>query len=174
MTSDLSYPVGKFDASVPVTPAMRGPAIDTIADLPRRLRESVAGLTDAQLDTAYRPGGWTVRQVVHHVADSHANGYIRMKLGLTEDVPTIKPYDQDEWAKLADTRLPIDVSLGILDGVHARWATLWRSLTPDAFLRTFRHPEIGTLTLDTHLQLYAWHSRHHVAHITSLRQREGW
>src|SRR5687767_11940989 len=160
MTADLSYPVGRFDPSAPVTPAMRGPAIETIAELPARLRESVAGLTDAQLDTPYRPGGWTVRQVVHHVADSHTNGYIRMKLGLTENVPTIKPYDQDEWAKLPDMRLPIDVSLGILDGVHLRWATVWRSLASDAFLRSFKHPEMGVLTLDTHLQLYAWHSRH--------------
>lgn len=174
MTIDLSYPVGRFDPSAPVTPAMRSPAIEDIDQLPARLRDAVERLSDAQLDTPYRPGGWTVRQVVHHVADSHVNGYIRMKLGLTEDVPTIKPYDQDEWAKLADMRLPIDVSLAILDGVHARWTTVWRALAPDDFRRTFKHPEIGTLTLDTHLQLSAWHSRHHVAHITSLRQRKGW
>lgn len=174
MATDLSYPLGRFDASLPVDPAMRGPAIDTIAELPRRMRDAVAGLSEAQLDTPYRPGGWTVRQLVHHVADSHMNGFIRTKLALTEDVPTIKPYDQDEWAKLPDMRLPIEISLGLLDAMHARWATVARALAGDDFARQFRHPEIGTLTLDTHLQLYAWHSRHHVAHITSLRARERW
>ena len=174
MIHDLSYPVGRFDPAAPVTPAMRGLAIEEVAQLPSRLRAAVDGLSSAQLDTPYRPGGWTVRQVVHHVADSHANGYIRMKLGLTEDTPTIKPYDQDEWAGLPDMGLPIDVSLAILDGVHSRWATLWRALGPEQFRRAFRHPEIGIVTVDTHPQLYAWHSRHHVAHVTSLRRREGW
>lgn len=174
MTTDLSYPIGRFDTSAPVDPAMRGPAIDAIAQLPARMREAIAGLTDPQLDTPYRPGGWTVRQLVHHVADSHMNGFIRTKLALTENVPTIKPYEQDDWAKLPDMRLPIAVSLGMLDGIHARWAAVCLALAPGDFSREFTHPEIGTLTLDTHLQLYAWHSRHHVAHITSLRRREGW
>lgn len=138
------------------------------------MRAAVAGLSQAQLDTPYRPDGWTVRQLVHHVADSHANGYVRLKLGLTEQEPMIKPYDQEAWALLPDSRLPIEISHAILDGVHARWTELWRSLAPGEFGRTFRHPEIGTVTLDFHLQMYGWHSRHHVAHITALRQREGW
>jgi hypothetical protein len=153
---------------------MREPAITAIAELPGRLRAAVAGLSHGQLDTPYRPGGWTVRQVVHHVADSHLNAYVRTKLGLTEREPTIKPYDQELWVPLADSRLPVDPSLMILDGMHARWAELWRSLTPDQFDRIFHHPEIGIVTLDAQLQMYAWHSRHHVAHITALRQREDW
>jgi len=153
---------------------MREPAITVIAELPMRVRAAVAGLTGAQLDTPYRPGGWTVRQVVHHVADSHTNAFIRLKVALTEDQPTIKPYDQDAWSALADMRLPIDVSLVLLDGLHARWVALYRSLAPSAFARVFHHPEIGVVTLDGQLQMYAWHSRHHVAHITSLRQREDW
>jgi len=152
---------------------MRGPAVAVIAELPTRLRAAVAGLTDAQLDTPYRPGGWTVRQVVHHVADSHLNAYIRLKFALTEEKPAIKPYDQDAWAGLADSRLPVEMSLATLDGVHARWTGLYRSLTDEQFGRTFRHPEIGTVTLDRQLQMYAWHGRHHVAHITALREREG-
>lgn len=154
---------------------MRAPAIEVIASLPARMRAAVSGLNDGQLDTAYRPGGWTVRQVVHHVADSHMNGFIRIKLALTEDNPTIKPYDQDAWATLADMRLPIDVSLNLLDGIHHRWEVVARAITPEQFSRTFVHPEMGEqLTVDQQLQLYAWHSRHHVAHITALRQREGW
>jgi hypothetical protein len=174
VTGDLRFPVGPFDLAAPVSPEMREPAMRVIAELPERMRAAVAGLGDAQLGTPYRPGGWTVRQVVHHVADSHMNAYIRTKLALTETEPAIKPYDQDAWAPLADARLPIALSLGILDGVHARWAVLWRSLTPAQFGRVFHHPEIGTVTLDLQLQQYAWHSRHHVAHIASLRQREGW
>jgi hypothetical protein len=171
----LSYPVGEFDISAPVTPAMRAPAIDEIAALPTRVRNAVKGLTDAQLDTPYRPGGWTVRQVVHHIADSHMNGFIRVRLSLTETTPTIKPYDEKLWANLADMKLPVDSSLEIIDGLHTRWAALYRTLTSDDFARTFFHPEMGrTMALDTHLQMYAWHCRHHVAHITSLRTREGW
>jgi hypothetical protein len=166
--------VGAFDHQAPLTADMRAPAIETIAALPAHIRAAVGNLLPAQLDTPYRPGGWTVRQLVHHVADSHMNAFIRLKLGLTEDVPTIKPYDQDAWATLADMGLPIDVSLGLLDGIHARWTAVWHSLTPDQFSRTFNHPEIGPLTLERHLQLYAWHSRHHVAHITALRARERW
>ena len=173
MTELLSFPIGRFDPSA-VSPEMRTPAIAAIAELPVRMRAAAAGLNDAQLDTPYRPGGWTVRQLVHHVADSHMNGYIRAKLGLTEHNPTIKPYEQDAWATLADMRLPIEVSLSLLDGIHLRWATVWNSLRPEQFARKFQHPELGALTLDTHLQLYAWHSRHHVAHITALRAREGW
>jgi hypothetical protein len=174
MTHALSYPVGRFDITAPLSEDMREPAIDTIAALPTHMRAAVDGLSPAQIDTPYRPGGWTVRQLVHHVADSHMNGFIRLKLGMTEDTPTVKPYDQDAWAALADARLPIDISLGLLDGIHARWTVVWRSLEPSAFARMFHHPEIGPVTLDRHLQLYAWHSRHHVAHITALREREHW
>jgi hypothetical protein len=174
MTLDPSYPVGRFDRTAAWTAESRRAAIDDIAALPVRMREAAAGLSDRQLDTPYRAGGWTVRQVVHHVADSHMNGYIRLKLGLTEDHPTIKPYEQDRWAALPDSRLPIAPSLAILDGVHERWTVLWRATTDGQFQRTFLHPELGPLTLETHLHLYAWHSRHHVAHVTGLRAREGW
>ncbi len=174
MTVDLSYPVGRFDRTATWTAASRAAAINDIAALPARMRDAVAGLGDAQLDTAYRPGGWTVRQLVHHVADSHMNGYIRLKLGLTEDNPHIKPYEQDAWAALPDSRLPVAPSLSILDAVHQRWTVLWRATTDAQFTRTFIHPELGPLTLETHLHLYAWHSRHHVAHVIGLRQREGW
>ncbi len=172
--SDARYPVGPFDQTTPLTTASRATAIDDIAALPGRLRGAVAGLAESQLDTPYRDGGWTVRQLVHHVADSHMNGYIRLKLGLTESNPTIKPYDQDGWAALPDSRMPIDVSLGILDGVHARWAQLYQSLEPALLQRPFTHPEMGMLTLDRHLHLYAWHGRHHTAHVTALRAAKRW
>jgi hypothetical protein len=174
MTGDLRYPVGTFDWLGVPRPEQREPAMTAIADLPRHMRAAVGGLADPQLDTPYRPGGWTVRQVVHHVADSHINGFIRTKLGLTEDAPTITSYDEEAWAELADMKMPIDVSLVILDGIHARWAAIWRSLDDAQLSRAFRHPEIGIVTLDQQLQGYAWHSRHHVAHITELRRREGW
>lgn len=173
LTTDLSFPVGRFDKTAPTDAASRGAAIDDIAALPARMRQAVAGLDD-RIDTPYRPGGWTVRQLVHHVADSHMNGYIRLKLGLTEDNPTIKPYQQDLWAELPDSTLPIDISLAILDCVHERWTTICRAMKPHEFMRTIHHPELGPLTLDVHLHLYGWHSRHHVAHITSLRGRTGW
>ena len=174
MTVDLSYPVGRFDPQATRTAETRRAAIEEIAALPAKMRNAVRGLSDAQLDTPYRPGGWTVRQLVHHVADSHMNGFIRTKLAVTEDNPTIKPYDQDAWSTLADTRLPIDGSLAILDAVHQRWTTVNRSLVEHDFARVFTHPELGSLTLDRHTHLYGWHSRHHVAHITGLREREGW
>jgi hypothetical protein len=170
----LRYPVGRFDWSLVPAPEMRTPAIQIIAKLPERVRAAVRHLSDSQLDTPYRLDGWTIRQVVHHLVDSHTNGYIRTKFGLTEDTPTIKPYDQDAWAGLADMRMPIEVSLEVLDGLHARWSHLWDSLTDTQFARAYTHPELGRVTLDQQLQGYAWHSRHHVAHITSLRQREGW
>ena len=174
LAEDLSFPIGPFDREAEITLDLRDAAIASIERLPERLREAVANLTGAQLDAAYRPGGWTVRQLVHHMADSHMNGYIRTKLAVTEDTPTIKPYEQDEWAMLADSTLAIEVSLQLLEALHQRWTTVWRSLSLVQFARAFRHPEIGLLTLDRHLQLYAWHSRHHVAHITALRAREGW
>jgi len=172
--TDLRYPVGEFKMPASVTPATRADAIEAIEALPGHMRNAVRGLSDSQLDTRYRPGGWTVRQVVHHVPDSHLNAYIRLKLAITEDNPTIKPYDQDAFAQLPDQRLPIDVSLLLLDALHARWTTVLRALTPDQFGRPLIHPEIGAITVDYLVQLYGWHSRHHVAHITRLREREGW
>jgi hypothetical protein len=171
---DPRYPVGRFDHHAARTPETRQAAMEDIAALPARMREAVRGLTQAQLDTPYRPGGWTVRQLVHHVADSHMNGYIRTKLALTEENPTIKPYDQDAWSKLPDSRLPVDLSLTILEAVHERWTAVNRSIAERDFARTFTHPELGELTLDRHVHLYGWHSRHHVGHIAGLRRREGW
>jgi hypothetical protein len=174
MTVDLSYPVGRFDKNATWTAESRRAAIESIAALPQKLRAAVNGLTEAQIDTPYRPGGWTVRQLVHHVADSHMNGYIRTKLAVTEDKPTIKPYDQDAWSQLPDSKLPIEISLVILDSVHQRWTVINRSLKDEDFQRTFVHPELGPLVLDTHTHLYGWHSRHHLAHVTGLRERERW
>lgn len=172
----LRYPVGRFQApTVPLTPAVRQAAIDAIAATPARLRAAVEGLDERQLDTPYRPGGWTVRQVVHHVPDSHVNSYVRFKLALTEDRPTIKTYAEAAWAELADARLPdVGVSLTLLDALHTRWVALLRSLGPADWERELMHPEMGVITVDTLLELYHWHGRHHVAHITSLRHREGW
>jgi hypothetical protein len=176
MNTDLQYPIGRFTPATPITDAMRDAAVEEIAALPERMRHAVAGLTDAQLDTPYRPGGWSVRQVVHHVPDSHVNAYIRLKLALTEDAPTITPYNEKAWAELADVRLPVEVSLALLDSVHARWVALCRDLKSTDWARTFIHPEYpeGPRTIDWLVQIYAWHSNHHLAHITSLRRREGW
>ncbi|HLK31708.1 MAG TPA: putative metal-dependent hydrolase [Terriglobales bacterium] len=173
--SDLSYPIGKFASERDLTPQRRAELIAQIADAPARLRAAVQGLTPQQLDTPYRPQGWTVRQVVHHVPDSHMNAYIRFKLALTETEPTIKPYEQQLWAELADTRqTPIEASLSLLELLHQRWVILLKSIADAEWQRTFRHPELGIVRLDTNLALYAWHGRHHVAHITCLRERMGW
>ncbi len=175
MSEDLRYPIGEFDRNYDTSPEARQRRIQTIADLPQRLRAAVAGLSDAQLDTPYRPGGWTIRQTVHHVPDSHANAFIRFKLALTEDeVPTIKPYYEDRWAELGDSRLPVDVSLKMIESLHTRWLALLNSMSESDFQKTFIHPETGKWTLDGALALYDWHSRHHTAHITSLRERNGW
>jgi uncharacterized damage-inducible protein DinB len=172
---DLSYPIGKYERKDLLSPAEREKAIDRIAATPGHLRDAVSGLSKQQLDTPYRPEGWTVRQVVHHVPDSHMNAYIRFKLALTEDEPTIKPYEEALWANLQDSLdTPVEVSLSLLESLHHRWDILLRSLQPADFSRRLRHPELGTMTLDNMLGLYAWHGRHHVAHITSLRRREGW
>jgi uncharacterized damage-inducible protein DinB len=153
----------------------RGVFIAQLAEAPARLRQAIAGLNAEQLDTEYRPGGWTVRQVVHHVPDSHLNSYVRFKLALTEEEPAIKPYDEDRWARLEDSRVtPVETSLDLLDALHERWVMLLRSLSPDDFKRAFRHPELGAVSLNKNVGLYAWHGRHHVAHITSLRERMGW
>jgi hypothetical protein len=171
---DLRYPIGHFNPPAVSMSGIRAAQIQTLRLLPERLRAAVAGLNDAQLDTPYREGGWNARQVVHHVADSHANGYIRFKLALTEDWPTVRPYDQAAWAELADYKLPIEDSLAFIEALHARWVALLESLTDADFRRGFIHPEDGRATLAKALAIYDWHSRHHTAHITSLRARQGW
>ena len=174
--SDLRYTLGKFDVSAPVTPEIRIAAIWDLAQLPERVRAAVNRLTDEQLDTPYRPDGWTVRQVVHHMADSHVNAMTRVRLALTEDTPTIKPYIEGKWAELADARtLAVEPSLQILEGVHARLVALLRTLDDAGFARTVVHPEHGrSMSVDVLVALYGWHSRHHVRHITALRERMGW
>lgn len=175
MIDDPRYPTGKFHFNPDVTPEIRRRAIDTIRDTPAALRAAVRGLTGAQVNTPYRDEGWTVRQVVHHVPESHMNAYIRFKLALTEDNPTIKPYNEDGWSKLEDVaRVPIETSITLLEALHERWVALLETLGPADFARPLLHPEIGRITLDRLLQLYAWHGPHHVAHVTALRARNGW
>jgi hypothetical protein len=172
---DSRYPIGDFAMPAQVTPARRQQAIEELAVMPSKMRATVKGLSDTQLDTPYREGGWTVRQVVHHVPDSHLNAYVRLKLALTEDKPTIKPYNEAAWAELADSKsTPIEVSLTLLDSVHVRFVQLWRSLKPEHFARTFVHPDHGERTVDWLLFLYEWHGKHHTAHITELRKQKGW
>jgi hypothetical protein len=173
---DARYPIGKFQWSGGVaTPKERAERIAAIELCPSELRSAVRGLDDAQLDTPYRDGGWTVRQVVHHVPDSHVNAYVRFKLGLTEEQPTIKPYDENRWAQLADARTaPIEISLAILESVHVRWVMVLRAMRESDFARQINHPETGLQSLDRVLALYAWHGKHHIAHVTSLREKRGW
>jgi DinB superfamily len=173
--TDLRYPIGPFQTPASVTASERAALVDQIAALPGDLRAVVGGFDDAQLDTPYRDGGWTVRQVVHHVPDSHVNAYTRFKLALTEEVPTIKTYEEAQWAELPEARsAPIGVSLALLEALHQRWVLLLRVLAPGQFGRSFRHPDLGLMTLDQQIAMYAWHGRHHLAHITSLRTRMGW
>lgn len=172
---DPRYPVGKYQMPSDVSPAKRTEAIREIAAAPQKIRSAVAGLTDAQLETPYREGGWTVRQVVHHLADSHMNAYIRWRLALTETEPTIKPYEESAWARLEDAaHAPVEVSLKLLESLHERWVRLLESLKPEEFARTFRHPDHGVRSLDWMLFLYAWHGNHHSAHVTELRKQKGW
>jgi len=172
---DPRYPVGTFEMPAQVTASRRQQAIDELAATPAKLRAAAKGLSDSQLDTPYREGGWTVRQVVHHVPDSHLNAYVRLKLALTEEKPTIKPYDQEAWANLADSKsTPIEVSLTLLSAVHDRWDRLWRSMKQEQFARVLIHPEHGERSVDWLLFLYEWHGRHHTAHITELRKQKGW
>jgi hypothetical protein len=173
---DLRYPIGKADLETPMTPERRRQAIAEVEAAPAALRNAIRGLSATQLETPYRPGGWTVRQVVHHVPDSHLNAYMRFKQALTEDFPVIMAYDEAKWAALPDVAaVPIDVSLNLLDSAHARWGAILRSMGPAEFARGYTHPEYKRrFTLDQGLALYAWHGRHHVAHVTELRQRMGW
>ncbi len=176
MTEDPRYPIGRFEgAGRPLTPAERHRHVDAIRRLPGQIREAVEGLSDDQLDTPYRDAGWTVRQLVHHVVDSHMNSYIRFKLAVTEDHPRIMTYDEKLWAELPDGKSgPIEGSLMMLDALHDRWARFLDALEESDFQRTLGHPEIGEITLDFLLELYGWHCAHHVAHVTRLREREGW
>jgi len=172
---DLRYPIGRFSPPASSVPGDRAAHIQTLRELPERLRAAVSGLSDSQIDTPYREGGWTVRQLVHHVADSHANCYIRFKLALTEDWPTAKGYDEAAWAKLPDSySLPVDVSIAMIEALHGRWVALLEALSDEDFQKGFEHPELGRQNLARVLALYDWHSRHHTAHIASLRARQGW
>ncbi len=172
--NDQCYPIGRFRAPAAGGPRTRAAHIQTIRLLPERLQAALKGLGDAQLDTPYRDGGWTVRQLVHHVADSHAMSFTRFKLGLTEDWPTIKPYNEAAWAELADSKLPIDDSIAMLEALHGRWVALLESMSEEDFAKGYVHPENGRQDLAKALAIYDWHSRHHVAHITELRTRKGW
>jgi len=173
---DARYPVGRFTFDAPTTPERRASWCAEIAEAPRRLRAAVAGLDDGQLDTSYREGGWTVRQVAHHLADSHVNAYVRYRLGLTADGPRITPYDEARWAELADARsAPVDTSVRLIEALHERWVTLIRATDPEDFARHLVHPEHADgLSLDKLVALYAWHGRHHVGQIEHLRDRRGW
>ena len=171
---DFRYPIGRFSRPANNHAAARATHIEAIRALPGQLRAAVSGLSDAQLDTPYRDGGWTVRQVVHHFADSHANSFIRFKLALTEDSPTIKAYDEVAWANLPDSKIPIDSSLMFIDGLHQRWALLLESLTEEDFQKCYVHPKSGQQNLGLALAIYAWHCAHHTSHITALRTRKGW
>jgi hypothetical protein len=171
--ADLRYPVGRW-AAPDDSPETAARLIGEIAVLPAQLAAAAAGLTDAQLDTPYREGGWTVRQVVHHVADSHMNAYVRVKLALTADAPTIPAYDEAAWARLPDSRLPVEPSLALVDALHRRWVAVLRPLGPGELARAYRHPEMGDVPVRTALAIYAWHGRHHTAHVAGLRTRAGW
>lgn len=171
---DERYPIGKFQFTGEITQSVSNDWITEIEISPRLLKDAVKELTDEQLDTPYRTGGWTVRQVVHHLADSHLNAYIRLKLALTEEKPLVKTYDETQWAELKDYQLPIEFSLSILEGLHHRWVHLLRTLTPSDLEKTFIHPELGEVSVGKNIGLYAWHGKHHLAHITSLNNRMGW
>jgi len=172
MNNDPRFPIGEFHYPETVSVPERDDFLDRMASTPARLRSAVAGLTEAQLDIPYREGGWTIRQVTHHIPDSHMNSYVRFKLALTEDEPTIKPYDEAAWATLGDTaQTPVETSLVLLESLHARWVNLLRGLTEEQWKRCMRHPANGLLRLDQVLALYAWHGDHHIAHITNAIQR---
>jgi hypothetical protein len=173
---DLRYPIGPLQrVGRALTPQERSAHIDTIEAHPARMRRAVAGLDDGQLDTPYREGGWTVRQVVHHLVDSHVNSYVRFKLAMTEDRPSIRTYEEKAWAELPDAKhAPVEGSLLILESLHARWVAFLRSIEAKDFARSLHHPESGDLTVDVLLEIYGWHCPHHEGHVTSLRARRGW
>jgi uncharacterized damage-inducible protein DinB len=175
MSDDLRFPIGEFQWPAAVSVADRKCFIDRISSVPARLRDAVAGLSAEQLDTPYRDGGWTVRTVIHHVPDSHLNSYVRFKLALTEEDPVVKPYDEAAWARLNDSvDTPVEASLSLLDGLHRRWVQLLRGMSEQDWKKTFRHPELGPVSLENNLALYAWHGDHHIGHITALRNRRKW
>jgi len=175
MTIDIIYPIGKGELTGEITHERRDQWIKDLEDAPRLLREAVDGLSEEQLDTPYRDGGWTIRQIVHHLTDSNINSYVRFKLAVTEDKPTIKTWEQSDWAVLKDaTSMPVDVSLGLLDGLHQRWVVFLNSLTEDDMKKTFVHPEGGVVSVEKNIWNYSWHSRHHTAQITATRKRKGW
>jgi uncharacterized damage-inducible protein DinB len=174
-TDELRYPIGDFVYDPESATEKRRDRIEEIARTPWQLRAAIAGLHDEQLTTEYRPGGWTIRQVIHHMADSHMNSFVRFKLALTENNPTIKPYDEAAWANLPDGKsAPIELSLKLLDVLHERWSLLLHAMKPEDFARTLNHPQRGQVTLENTLQLYVWHGHHHIAHITALKERKGW
>ncbi len=174
MGEDRRFPIGRFNSDIKVTEGLRNSFIKTIENLPAEITKAVDSLSDEQLDTEYRDGGWTIRQVVHHVADSHLNSFCRFKLVLTEEFPTIRGYHEDRWAELPDSQMSVDVSLNIIDGIHKRWVKILKALSDKEFRRELNHPESGKWTLEEMLGLYDWHSKHHTAHITELRERKGW
>ncbi|MBT2738462.1 YfiT family bacillithiol transferase [Bacillus sp. ISL-7] len=171
---DMKYPIGKFQFDGDITKGVTKDWINEIEELPSLLRDAVKYLDNEQLDTPYRSGGWTLRQVIHHLADSHMNAYVRFKLALTEEKPVIKPYDETKWAELSDYKLPIDISLSLLEALHKRWTNLLRSLSPADMEKTFIHPDSGEVSVGKNIGIYAWHGRHHLAHITSLCSRKSW
>ncbi len=173
--TDPRYPIGKFSYDGPLTTKQKQQYMTDIKETPARLRAALDALSDQQLDTPYREGGWTLRQLAHHVPDSHMNSYIRCKLALTENDPVIKPYMENLWAELPESRhAPIEISLALLDSLHERWILVLRELTEAQWKRTFRHPELGPMSLEKNLALFSWHGRHHVAHVTSLREKMRW
>jgi uncharacterized damage-inducible protein DinB len=175
MTDSLRYPIGRWSRPASLSEAEQQEALRALASQPERLRTALSGLDDNQLDTPYRPGGWSVRQLVHHLADSHLNMYARIRLALTEDTPPIKPYDQDAWAALADVRtLPAEVSVTLLDALHRRLVALLEATSVDDRKRGLMHPENGRMTVEQLMSLYAWHGDHHIAHVSGLRERSGW